>query len=149
MTKNLMTMKSTATAPENPLDLTLDQALARFAARYLTGRNLAERTRVEYLADLRDAVAFLRDGCDVTRAAAVEPGHLEGYLSELDRRGLKGSTRRRKATSLRVFFRFLHQQGHLPASPADQLVPPAKESALPRFLSEVEYKRLLAAARHR
>ena len=147
MTQNEMTKTKAAAAPENPLDLTLDQGLGRFAARYLTGRNLAGRTRVEYLADLRDAVAFLRDR-GVERAAMVETGHLEGYLADLDRRGLKGTTRRRKATSLRVFFRFLHQQGHLLASPADGLVPPTKESTLPRFLTEPEYKRLLAAARH-
>ncbi len=75
-------------------------------------------------------------------------GHLETYLASLDRRGLKGSTRRRKATSVRVFFRFLQQQGYLLGSPAEDLIPPAMEGQQPRFLTEVEYQRLLAAARH-
>ena len=132
---------------EDPLDLTLDQALGRFARGYIAGRNLAPRTRVEYLADLRDALAFLQEK-GVERANRVAQGDLEAYLAELDRRGLKGSSRRRKATSLRVFFRFLHLQGHLQLSPAEQLVPPAKESGQPRFLTSAEYQRLLAAARH-
>jgi integrase/recombinase XerD len=136
-----------ATPPVDPADLTVGQAVGRFADVHLAGRNLAPRTRVEYLADLRDFAAFLLEK-GVDRVAVVEPGHLAAYLADLDRRGLKGSTRRRKATTLRVFFRFLVQQRHLLASPADGLVLPEKESALPRFLSEAEYKRLLAAARH-
>jgi integrase len=43
---------------------------------------------------------------------------------------------------------FLHQEGYLLASPAEQLVPPAMEEQQPRFLTEAEYQRLLAAARH-
>jgi hypothetical protein len=45
--------ESTTPLPqEDPLDLTLERALGRFADDYLAGRNLAPRTRVEYLADL-------------------------------------------------------------------------------------------------
>ena len=69
---------------EDPLDLTLAQALGRFARGYLAGRNLAPRTRVEYLADLRDALAFLREK-SVERANRVAQGDLEAYLAELDR----------------------------------------------------------------
>ena len=46
----------------DPLHLTLDQALARFAAQYLPGRNLAARTRVEYLADLTQALSYIEEG---------------------------------------------------------------------------------------
>src|SRR3712207_2894767 len=122
----------------DPLHLTLDQAVEHFAETYLTGRNLAARTRVEYLADLKDAIAFLRDK-GIEHVTDVLPVHLDRYLAHLDGRALKGSTRRRKATSLRVFFRFLVTQGYLQASPADVLVPPEQESTQPRFLSEVEY----------
>lgn len=132
----------------NPLDLTLGQGLERFATQYLPGRNLASRTRTEYLADLGQALTYLEEVLGVSRVTHVTRGHLERYLAHLDQRGLKGSTRRRKATSLRVFFRFLHQEGYLAASPAEQLVPPAKEEHQPRFLTEVEYQRLLVAARH-
>lgn len=147
MTDNLDTTIDPGEQALDPLHLTLAQALARFAAQYLPGRNLAARTRTEYIADLQDAITFLENQ-PVTHITAITRGHLERYLASLDRRGLKGSTRRRKATSLRVFFRFLHQQGHLLASPADELLPPAMEETQPRFLTEIEYQRLLAAARH-
>lgn len=133
--------------PVDPTDLTLAHATERFAAVHLAGRNLAARTRVEYLADLRDFTVFLK-GRAIDRVTAIVPAHLSAYLADLDQRGLKGSTRQRKATTLRLFFRFLVHQRCLLASPADELTPPEKERALPRFLSETEYKRLLAAARH-
>ena len=132
----------------NPLALTLGQGLDRFATQYLPGRNLAARTRTEYVADLQDALTYIKEAGGVARVTEVTRGHLERYLAHLDQRGLKGSTRRRKATSLRVFFRFLHQEGYLLASPAEQLVPPAMEEHQPRFLTEAEYQRLLAASRH-
>src|SRR5215213_7909041 len=131
---------STDSARVDPTDLTLDQAAERFERIHLAGRNLAATTRVEYLADLRDFTAFLK-GNSIERVTDVVPAHLSGFLAELDRRRLKGTT-------LRIFFRFLVHQHYLLASPVDELVPPEKESALPRFLSEAEYKRLLAAARH-
>lgn len=147
-TDELTTLADTGDEPVDPLHLTLTQGLARFREQYLPGRNLAARTRTEYLADLEDALTFLKEGHGVLRVTAVTRGHLERYLAELDRRGLKGSTRRRKATSLRIFFRFLHQEGYLLVSPAEQLMPPAMEADQPRFLAEAEYQRLLAAARH-
>lgn len=147
MTDDLETTIDPGDEPVDPLHLTLDQALTRFAEQYLPGRNLAARTRSEYGADLHEAITVLQD-TGLTHVTAVTRGHLERYLAALDRRGLKGSTRRRKATSLRVFFRFLHHEGYLLASPADELVPPAMEAHQPRFLTEAEYQRLLAAARH-
>lgn len=130
----------------DPLALTLGQGLDRFATQYLPGRNLASRT--EYVADLHQALTYLEDELGVSRVTQIARSHLERYLAYLDQRGLKGSTRRRKATSLRVFFRFLHQEGYLLASPADQLVPPPREAQQPRVLTTGEYRQLLAAARH-
>src|SRR5690349_18153981 len=132
---------------ENPLDLTFDQAIARFAEGYMQGGIRAARTRVEYLADLTEAAGFLAE-LGISQVAAVTTELLERYLASLDRRGLKGSTRRRKAVSLRVFFRYLAQRHFLPSSPADTLIPPRAEQETPRFLMESEYKRVLAAARH-
>lgn len=100
-----VTLSGTRDEPVDPLRLTLDQALARFTAQYLPGRNLAARTRTGYGADLRQALAYIQEDLGVTRVTDVTRGHLERYLAELDRQGLKGSTRRRKATSLRIFFR--------------------------------------------
>src|SRR5215211_3337536 len=110
------TTPSRDAARVDPTDLTLEQAAERFERVHLAGRNLAATTRVEYLADLRDFTAFLK-GNSIERVTDVVPAHLSGFLAELDRRRLKGSTRQRKATTLRIFFRFLVHQNYLLASP--------------------------------
>src|SRR5215217_8172355 len=133
--RNPKTAATTGSDSVDPTNLTLEQAAERFERVHLAGRNLAATTRVEYLADLRDFTAFLK-GNGIERVTDVAPAHLGGFLAELDRRKLKGSTRQRKATTLRIFFRFLVHQHYLLASPADELTPPEKETALPRFLSE-------------
>src|SRR4051812_41472913 len=94
------------TQPENPLHLTLAQAIDRFTEGYLASGNRAARTRAEYLADLKDLAVFLTER-GIPHIPDVTADPVERYLAPLDRRGLKGSTRRRKAVSIRVFFRYL------------------------------------------
>ena len=43
---------------------------------------------------------------------------------------------------------FLAQQGLLPSSPADEILPPEREREERRVLSEAEYKRLMGAVQH-
>ena len=57
----------------------------------------------------------------------VRPQHLEGFLVTLDERGLRGSSPRRKVAAIRSLFRFLVQQGILPASPSDEILPSEQE----------------------
>jgi site-specific recombinase XerD len=130
-----------------PTISTLTAALTQYQALFLTARNLAPRTRREYVNDVDDLVDFLTSACAVFDAAAVTPFHLEAFLADLDRRGLRGSSRRRKVASLRSFFGYLEDAGVIAHSPARKLVPPAREHRQPRVLTENEYKRLLEAVR--
>jgi len=50
--------------------------------------------------------------------------------------------------TIRLRFRFLVQQGLLPSSPADELLPPEREREERRVLSDAEYQRLMAAVQH-
>jgi integrase/recombinase XerC len=124
---------------------TLADALALYEASFLAARNFAHATRVKYTSDLTDLIRFLTEELGLTRPEHVERRHLERYLAELDRRHLKGSSRRRKVSSIRSFFTFLEQDGLIPLSPAAKLIPPERERYQPRVLTEVEYKRLMAA----
>ncbi len=94
MIENLDPTTDAGAAPVNPVQLTLEEALVRFTGQYLPGRNLAARTRAEYVADLHEAITFLQEA-GLKHVTAVTRGHLERFLAALDRRGLKGSTRRR------------------------------------------------------
>ena len=131
----------------DPLALTLDQGLDRFVTQELPDRQLAARTRTEYVADLTHAFTALKQAGWASRVTEVTQGQLEHYLTDLKRRGLTRATQRRAATSLRVFFRFLHHAGYLAASPAERLVPPPRDAQRPRVLTPVECQRLLATAR--
>jgi len=126
-------------------DTDLAESLDLYQSIFLASRNLAQRSHREYTTDLRDLIDFLEQQAHLQRPEQVSRHHLESYLAELDRRGLAGSTRRRKVASIRSFFAFLEDQGTIPQSPARKLIPPAREYIQPRVLTEGEYKRLLEA----
>ncbi len=77
--------------------VTLEDALALYEREFLASRNLAPLTRQAYLADLEELCAFLRDRAGIADVAHVRREHLEGFLSELDHRGLSGNYRRRRS----------------------------------------------------
>ena len=130
-----------------PAATSLSDTLLLYETEYLAARNLAFRSRQEYLNDLKDLFSFLTGGQGITDPVKVTKQHLERYLAELDRRGFAGSTRRRKVASIRSFFSFLQDAGIIQLSPALKLIPPERERNEPRVLSEGEYKRLLEAVR--
>lgn len=123
-------------------------AIVQFQDEYLTARNLAPLTRVNYASDLKQLQRYLVEDLGLETIDQIQPRYLQGFLVTLDRCGLRGSSRRRKVATIRAFFRFLVQQGILPASPAEELLPPEREREERRVLSEVEYKRLMAAVQH-
>ncbi len=128
-------------------DLSLRHALDTYQSVYMASRNFAKRTRLEYTSDLEDLLEFLKTA-GVTRLDQVTMPMLERYLADLDNRGQAGSTRRRKASSVRSFFSFLYRDGRLENNVALRLIPPRSEQKQPRVLTEQEYKRLLRACAH-
>jgi site-specific recombinase XerD len=126
----------------------LQDAIVRFQDEYLAARNLAPLTRTSYASDLKQLSRYLTEELGVERIDQVQPRYLQGFLVSLDRRGLRGSSRRRMVATIRALFRFLVQQGVLPASPAEELLPPEREREERRVLTEAEYKRLMAAVQH-
>ena len=125
----------------------LADALVLYETEFLAARNLAVRSRREYLNDLKDLLVYLTNISGVSDPGQVSRRHLDGYLADLDRRGYSGATRRRKVASIRSFFAFLQDTGMIQVSPALKLIPPERERMEPRVLSEAEYKRLLEAVR--
>jgi integrase/recombinase XerC len=125
----------------------LSETLTLYETEFLAARNLAFRSRREYLNDLHDVLMYLTNVASISDPAQVSRRHLDGYLAELDRRGYGGATRRRKVASIRSYFGFLQDAGMIAVSPALKLIPPEREHMQPRVLSEAEYKRLLDEVR--
>jgi site-specific recombinase XerD len=125
----------------------LAQALELYRQSYLGTKRFAARLRREYLTDLRQLCEYL-EAQDVRTVQTVTRSHLQGFLAHLDQLSLETATRRRKASVLRSFFRFLDDTGARAGDPAEELVPPDVEDRRVRYLTEDEYQRLRYAARY-
>ncbi|HEY8393286.1 MAG TPA: site-specific tyrosine recombinase XerD [Thermaerobacter sp.] len=128
-----------ATVPER--GERIDRLIQEFIDYLRVERGLASNTLASYGRDLAHFAAFLRDrGLPL---AAVDRPLLMAYLHELHRSGRRAATRARRLAALRGFFRYLHEEGYLPADPTEGLASPRLERRLPRVLSVAEVTRLL------
>ncbi len=115
---------------------------------YLEGpRRASPHTVAAYRNDLTDYLRFLeRLDRDV---ATVDHKMLRTYLANLETRGLRRTSIRRRATAVRSFYRFLHREGVVTSNPATLLSLPKAQPRLPRVLKPVEVGRMLDAADRR
>jgi site-specific recombinase XerD len=126
---------------------TVAAAIEMFVTEGMPAKGLAARTRTEYARDLAQLEAAL-DIRGLHDLPDVHGGHLGQFMVAMERRGNSLSTRRRKALSVRSFFRFATERGFIAQNPAERMIPPRVPRKEPRFLSEVEYKELLRACSH-
>lgn len=70
---------------------------------------------------------------------------LRKWIASLSREGLAPSSVARAVSATRGFFKFLMLDGHIKSHPAEDLDTPQRFSYLPKFLTEDEINRLLAA----
>src|SRR5438046_2844853 len=76
----------------------------------------------------------------------ITPEHLESYLDKLGTGPYRDTSIRRKVAALKVFFRYLEEQGVVSESPARKLkIKRPVESRVPTVLSTREVRSLLAA----
>ena len=110
-------------------------------------RSAAQNTLEAYRRDLDDFAQFLaRSHREIEQAAAAD---VTGYLRHVAESGLAPSSRARRLSAIRQFFRFLTAEGVLKESPAYGLSGPKKPLALPKTLSVAEVDRLIETARER
>src|ERR1700694_5983559 len=129
-----------------PPSLALLENLFEYAGSYFRVRNFAEATRRGYLSDQLLFVRFLKAEHGVSRVTEVERTHVVDYLSQAERRGLRGAATTRKLAALRSFFGYLEETRRVAASPARGIPRPKQEVHQPRVLTQIEYGRLKAAA---
>ncbi|MBK9215082.1 MAG: site-specific tyrosine recombinase XerD [Chloracidobacterium sp.] len=70
---------------------------------------------------------------------------LREWLIDLSRENFSENSRRRLISAVRGFYKFLMQDGHIMANPAEDLVAPRKGTYLPRFLNRSEIEVFLMA----
>lgn len=77
--------------------------------------------------------------------SALTRADLRKWIAGLSREGLAPTSIARAVSATRGFFKFLMLDGHIKSHPAEDLDTPQRFSYLPKFLTEDEINRLLAA----
>jgi len=124
------------------MSMSVQQAIADFLEHGQAVRNLSDRTLRAYQSDLSQFHVHMND----VQMTEITPQHLEGYLDKLGTGPYRDTSIRRKVAALKVFFRFLEEQGVLPESPARMLkIKKPVENRVPTILSAREIRALLEA----
>lgn len=122
--------------------MNVQQAIAQFLEHGQSVRNLSDRTLRAYQSDLAQFHIHMSD----TPTVEITPEHLEGYLDKLGGGPYRDTSIRRKVAALKVFFRYLEEQGIVGESPARRLkIKKPVENRVPTVLSTREVRALLAA----
>lgn len=118
--------------------------LPQFLEAIQAERDAARNTLLSYGRDLTDFAAFLAaHNSDFARAGRPE---IEAYLLDQQDRGFAQTTRARRLSAIRQFYRFAFLEGWRSDDPAALIKGPKRHRSLPGSLSEPETDRLLAAA---
>jgi site-specific recombinase XerD len=131
--------------------MNVQQAIAEFLQHGQAVRNLSDRTLRAYQSDLVQFNVHIAEAgtAEITPdqgTAEITPEHLEVYLDKLGTGPYRDTSIRRKVAALKVFFRFLEEQGIVSESPARKLkIKRPIENRVPTVLSRKEIKALLAA----
>ena len=122
--------------------MNVQEAIADFLQHGQAVRNLSDRTLRAYQSDLTQFHVHVNE----TPMVEITPEHLEQYLEKLGMGPYRDTSIRRKVAALKVFFRYLEEQGVVTESPARKLkIKRPVESRVPTVLSTREVRSLLAA----
>ena len=106
-------------------------------------KGLARHTLESYRRDLARLDGWAtKNGKSVSELTRAD---LRKWIANLSREGLAPTSVARAVSAVRGFFKFLMLDGHIKLHPAEDLDTPQRFSYLPRFLTEDEINRLLAA----
>lgn len=106
-------------------------------------KGLARLSLESYRRDLNRLQTWAnKNGKQISELARAD---LRKWIATLSREGLAPASIARAVSATRGFFKFLMLDGHIKSHPAEDLDTPQRFSYLPKFLTEDEINRLLAA----
>jgi len=122
----------------------MKEAAEAFLSYLRVERGLSANTLLAYG---RDLAAFLDWAVKIgrRRPGAIRRSDIQDYLRELRLRGLSPRSISRALATLRVFFRFLRQEGITREDPTAEIEGPRVERSLPKALPPAEVEKLLSA----
>src|SRR6478672_9831381 len=121
-----------------------ESELALFLDMLMAERGAAAKTIEAYTSDLSEFLAFLSTKRKTARDASAD--NVRAFLAELSRKGLAPTSRARKLSAIRQFFRFLLGEGLRKDDPCSAIDSPKLGRPLPKLLSLAEVETLLDTA---
>ncbi|MDE6443873.1 MAG: tyrosine-type recombinase/integrase [Muribaculaceae bacterium] len=117
--------------------------MSDFTSYLLHELNRAPLTVEAYLRDLSQFAEWMGADPDTLDPHEVTPGHVRAWLASLAREGQSPRTLRRKAQSLRAFFRFMLKREKIDRNPTRDLSLPKIPKPLPDHVRMEEIEKIL------
>ena len=124
-----------------------ERAVETFLEMMAAERGAAPNTIESYRRDLTQFTAFTRARGRPPESADTKI--IRKYIRHLSEAGMAPATSARRLSALRQFFRFLQSEGGRQDDPTATIDSPRRRRSLPKFLSEDEVDKLLAAVHGR
>lgn len=125
------------------LEQLMEPHLPSFFAYLRYEKRYSPHTVEAYRRDLSQFAQFLLATYALENYVQVTHTHIRSWLVFLVEKGLNARSIRRKASSVRTFYRFLRKQGKVTQDPMRKVQLPKIARALPHVLREEELHRLL------
>ncbi len=125
----------------------VENHVAAFLEMLSAERGAAANTLDAYERDLADFAAFV--DARAVAIVAASPKDIQAYLQHMTEAGLAATSRARRLSSLRQFYKFLNAEEIIAVDPAAGLAGPKRQRTLPRTLSIGEVDRLIETAARR
>lgn len=117
--------------------------MSDFTSYLMHELNRAPLTVEAYLRDLEQFAEWMGTEPDTLDPDEVTPGHIRSWLASLARQGQSPRTLRRKAQSLRAFFKFLLKRDKIERNPTRELSLPKIPKPLPDHVRTDEIEKIL------
>lgn len=117
----------------------IDDFLEMMAAE----KGAAQNTLAAYRRDVEQFAVFAK----VSGVSAFRQSHVSAFVQKLSEDKLAPKTIARKISALREYFKFLYSEREIKDNPAANVLSPKQKKPLPKFLTEEEIRRLIAAAK--
>ena len=108
---------------------------------YLVGKGRSPSTILAYRADLEQLVKFLQDK-NRALASDVVQTDIESFRDTLLNQKYTAKSVSRKLNAVKTYFRWLVAENKIGKNPSEEVAHPKIQSAMPKYLSPLEYRAL-------
>jgi integrase/recombinase XerD len=113
---------------------------------YLTDQGSSPHTITAFLGDLRLMASYLPPDRQIGEINLADLNNFLRWMQYERNVPCSPKTLARRITSLKSFFRWLHEGGAIPSNPSEKVVQKSVRSPLPEILSDPEIERVLETA---